>query len=46
MNILKGIYGNVEDILIVVIMNVLVVCFDFFEDDVYKLIKIFFDSLG
>lgn len=46
LNIPKGTYGNAEDIPTAAIMNALVVRSDLSEDDVYKLTKTFFDSLG
>lgn len=42
----KGTYGNAEDIQTAAIMNALVVRSDLSTDDVYKLTKTFFDSLG
>lgn len=42
----KGTYGNTEDIQTAAIMNALVVRSDLSTDDVYKLTKTFFSSLG
>lgn len=42
----KGTYGNDADVPTAAIMNALVVRSDLSEDDVYKLTKTFFESLG
>ncbi|MBD7984744.1 TAXI family TRAP transporter solute-binding subunit [Sporosarcina sp. Sa2YVA2] len=46
MDIPADTYGNAEDVPTAAIMNALVVSSDLSEDDVYKLTKKFFDSLG
>ncbi|WOV88265.1 TAXI family TRAP transporter solute-binding subunit [Sporosarcina oncorhynchi] len=46
MDIPADTYGNAEDVPTAAIMNALVVSSEMSEDDVYKLTKKFFDSLG